>query len=84
MSKDDLPHQGLSKKPEFERDPFPLMITVCIIITIVLSFVIGGVLLLDLSRRHERPGDDVGAPSLPTIVQEAPHQQGSAPADNPQ
>ena len=59
---------GKPKKPEFERDPFPLMITVCIIISVVLSFIIAGVLILDFSREHERPGDDLPPPELPAIV----------------
>jgi hypothetical protein len=68
MSSEFPDPDGHTKKPEFERDPFPLMITVCIIISVVLSFIIAGVLILDFSREHERPGDDLPPPEMPAIV----------------
>lgn len=66
------------KHPKFERDPFPKMIVVCIVISMVLFMFIGAVLAWDLSREHETPGDDLAPPSMPVIVHESP----GTPADD--
>ncbi|MFP4499607.1 MAG: hypothetical protein ACLFTT_01280 [Candidatus Hydrogenedentota bacterium] len=51
--------------PQFERDPYPKMIIAVIVVTVLLFFVVMGLVVYDLATRAQEEPVDTTAPFIP-------------------